>query len=200
MWEIRTDRPDGDRLQRLTLQRDGSPACYGDVMDAWRSDERFRDVFIDLLAADPHAAYYWETRPVSTADLDRPFECVTIESTLLADVQADTAAFAEHFDSAAVRDDVVAFPNLGHDALLITPCPAGPAAAYPHLAAFARRAPRGQQHALWQRVGTELEVALAGGLPIWVSTAGQGVFWLHVRLDKRPKYYNYGPYRRAAGR
>jgi Family of unknown function (DUF6940) len=28
------------------------------------------------------------------------------------------------------------------------------------------------------------------------STAGAGVAWLHVRLDDRPKYYGYPPYRR----
>jgi hypothetical protein len=34
--------------------------------------------------------------------------------------------------------------------------------------------------------------------PLWLSTAGQGVFWLHVRLDRYPKYYNHAPYRHAA--
>ena len=32
-------------------------------------------------------------------------------------------------------------------------------------------------------------------VPVWVSTAGAGVSWLHVRLDDRPKYYGYQPYR-----
>ncbi|MFL6237620.1 MAG: DUF6940 family protein [Thermoanaerobaculia bacterium] len=27
---------------------------------------------------------------------------------------------------------------------------------------------------------------------------GAGVSWLHVRLDDRPKYYGYGPYRTEA--
>jgi hypothetical protein len=31
--------------------------------------------------------------------------------------------------------------------------------------------------------------------PEWLSTAGAGVSWLHVRLDDRPKYYGYAPYR-----
>jgi hypothetical protein len=30
------------------------------------------------------------------------------------------------------------------------------------------------------------------------STAGAGVSWLHVRLDDRPKYNGYAPYREAA--
>ncbi len=34
-----------------------------------------------------------------------------------------------------------------------------------------------------------------GAMPVWLSTAGAGVSWLHVRLDTRPKYYHHGPYR-----
>ena len=30
--------------------------------------------------------------------------------------------------------------------------------------------------------------------PLWVSTNGAGVAWLHVRLDSTPKYYSYRPY------
>jgi hypothetical protein len=37
--------------------------------------------------------------------------------------------------------------------------------------------------------------AQLGSTPIWLSTAGDGIAWLHVRLDSRPKYYSYGPYR-----
>jgi hypothetical protein len=34
-----------------------------------------------------------------------------------------------------------------------------------------------------------------GARPIWLNTAGAGVPWFHVRLDKRPKYYGVDPYR-----
>jgi len=37
-----------------------------------------------------------------------------------------------------------------------------------------------------------------GDRVVWLSTAGAGVPWLHVRLDDRPKYYHYGPYRQTA--
>ena len=37
-----------------------------------------------------------------------------------------------------------------------------------------------------------------GPIPRWLSTAGLGVPWLHLRLDTRPKYYQYGPYKNAA--
>jgi hypothetical protein len=33
-------------------------------------------------------------------------------------------------------------------------------------------------------------------LPLWVSTSGLAVPWLHLRLDARPKYYGFEPYKR----
>lgn len=38
-------------------------------------------------------------------------------------------------------------------------------------------------------------VARLGVRPVWLSTAGMGVSWLHVRLDARPKYYGFAAYR-----
>jgi hypothetical protein len=90
---------------------------------------------------------------------------------------------------------VVAFANLRGDALLVVPCPAGDAGAYGHLAAFVREAPEAQRDALWREVG-EAMARRVGARPVWLSTAGAGVSWLHVRLDDRPKYYGHEPYRR----
>jgi hypothetical protein len=38
---------------------------------------------------------------------------------------------------------------------------------------------------------------VGAGRLIWVSTAGLGVIWLHMRLDSRPKYYRTNSYKRA---
>jgi len=48
----------------------------------------------------------------------------------------------------------------------------------------------------WKLVGGAMERRL-GPRPVWLSTAGGGVAWLHVRLDDRPKYYGYAQYRNA---
>ncbi len=78
---------------------------------------------------------------------------------------------------------------------MVVPCPVAEASAYRHLAAFVRLAPESQRHALWQSVA-EAMTRRIGAKPVWLSTAGAGVSWLHVRLDDRPKYYGFGPYRR----
>jgi len=84
---------------------------------------------------------------------------------------------------------------LGGDAWLVAPTPQGEAAIYTHLASFVRRAPAAQRDAFWQRIGVCLAVEIEEGKR-WLSTVGGGVSWLHVRIDRRPKYYKYEGYRR----
>ena len=84
--------------------------------------------------------------------------------------------------------------NLGGDALLIAPSPVGPPEAYPHLAAFLRLAPEAQVRSLWRHAAGALRENL-GDDPRWLSTSGLGVAWLHLRLDRSPKYYQFEPYR-----
>lgn len=103
----------------------------------------------------------------------------------------DPEAFAEHFRA---DRSVVSFGNLGGDAILIAPCPEEGGANFAHLASFTAMASQARQDALWQAVGVAMEKRI-GAKPIWLSTAGLGVAWLHVRLDTRPKYYRFAPYR-----
>jgi hypothetical protein len=187
------DRP--TLIHRVRFQ--GEPAAWSRVIDAWRETPEFRECFIHTLAAAPWPAFYWETPPVTGTSTAEAFEFVLIDSPLLAHVEPEPEVFAEHFRDPANRDGVSVFPNLGGDAVLVAPWPVGPLPAYAHLAAFCRGAPARQQHALWRRVGDAMTARLARPDPVWLSTAGQGVFWLHVRLDDRPKYYSHGPYRRA---
>ena len=53
-----------------------------------------------------------------------------------------------------------------------------------------------QVRALWRVTAQEMLRSI-GERPVWLSTAGGGVAWLHIRLDSRPKYYSFEPYRRS---
>ncbi|MDP1796726.1 MAG: hypothetical protein Q8K78_04560 [Planctomycetaceae bacterium] len=79
---------------------------------------------------------------------------------------------------------------------MIVPCPIANQVAYGHLAAFVRHAPPSQRDALWKAVG-EVWDKRVSQTPVWLSTAGAGVPWLHVRFDSLPKYYWHSPYRRT---
>ncbi|UCC13810.1 MAG: hypothetical protein JSW21_10640 [Gammaproteobacteria bacterium] len=196
-WQYVSDSLHEGRVLRQELRLDSHQPTWGDIIEGWRRDPTFRDFFIQMLATAPFPAYYFETPPLGEAALAMPFEFALIDSTLLAGVDAEPHVFESHFDGPAMRDGITVFDNLGGDAVLIAPCPTGPLPAYAHLAAFARLAPPEQQHALWKRVAETINQRLKLREPLWLSTAGQGVFWLHVRLDRYPKYYNYQPYRQA---
>ena len=85
----------------------------------------------------------------------------------------------------------------GNDATLVIPLPRGAQDAYAHLGAFARGGSSAQQQALWKGVAAAI-VAKVSATPLWLSTAGAGVAWLHLRVDDAPKYFAHGPYRGAA--
>lgn len=179
----------------MSIWQQDRPLSYAQTIGHWQHHEPFRTFFIALLARAPFAAYFWETPPLTAATQERPFEFVQVDAPQLACVRANPAPFQTHFDTAVAGEAVIAFPNLGRDAFLVVPRPQAALDAYGHLAVFTRQAPISQQHALWQRVGQALADRL-GPDPLWLSTSGLGVYWLHLRLDSRPKYYTYTPYRR----
>jgi hypothetical protein len=197
MWSTRTEQLSGGRLQKVAIDQGSSPLAFAEVLRLWQDDEAFRDFFITLLADAPFMAFRWETPTMTVALAQRPFEFVLLDSPGLGS-RPDQNAFAKHFRAAKAEESVVAFANLGRDALLVVPCPRGPVSAYGHLAAFIREAPQEQKHALWRLVGQVMQQQL-GESPVWLSTAGAGVSWLHVRLDTTPKYYGYQPYRAVPG-
>lgn len=193
-WDARIEVLEGGRTRRAWLLSGREPVPYADVLALWREDEPFRAFFDELLRDAPYEAYLWEVPPVRRVTDHRPFEFVQVDCPPLARASADAAAFAPRFADA--EDGIATFPNLGGDALLLAPAPdehgRGPA----HLAAFLRDAPPARRHALWARIGAAVADRI-GDEPLWLSTSGLGIAWLHVRLDSSPKYYSFGPYRDA---
>lgn len=183
-----------DGTLHFAVERDAEPVSFADVLQGWQTDPAFREWFNALLSDAPFSAFRWETPAVTSATAARPFEFVLLDDPDLAR-RPDPGAFAEHFLRARGAT-VIDFANLRGDAVLVVPCPVAAPTAYGHLAAFVRTAPADQRDALWKCVGETLARRLSAK-PVWLSTAGAGVSWLHVRLDDRPKYYGYEPYRKS---
>ena len=193
MWTSRTTQLSNGVI-KFAIDIGSSPMSYANVIHQWQNDAGFRTFFIDLLVDSPFSAFRWETPPITTATAKQPFEFVLLDSPDL-ESDPDPAAFAEHFID-MVPGKVVEFPNLGRDAIMIVPCPDEPISDFGHLAVFLRHSREPQQHLLWELVGAAMERRL-GPRPVWLSTAGGGAAWLHVRLDDRPKYYGYAQYRKT---
>ena len=191
-WSARSTALSNGRVIKFAIDAGSSPIPYADVLLRWQADEEFRQFFIDLLSESPFSAFRLETPPLTITTANRPFEFVLLDSPYLAG-DPDPSAFAEHFARAA-SGGVIEFPNLGNDAIMVVPCPEDSPSDYAHLAAFLRHSPVNQQHSLLQLVAAVMQRRL-NSKPIWLSSAGGGVAWLHLRLDDRPKYYGFEPYR-----
>lgn len=191
-WSVRAEDLSDGRGQRLSFEGAEGPVPYAEVCAAWRDDAPFRLLFRRLIADIPFAAVLWETPPVTRTTFDRAFECMLLESSALARMEVDPVPFHDWIQRG---EDVVTFANLGGDAILVAPCARDRDDCYPHLAAFARKGSESQWHALWRNVALAVEERVAEtSRPLWISTSGLGVAWLHVRLDDRPKYVTHQPY------
>jgi len=191
MWAKYYSYPD-DHTIKLTLQYQQKAVSFRQLLDAWRDDEYFCAFFSSLLASLPMPAFFWEMPALCSSMLEQPFECVFVDSPDLVMVDPEPLHFQAYY--AGAHNRIADFENLGGDALLVVPEPLDACSAYAHIADFSRSAPLKQQCALWRRVG-ELCHQHIGVIPLWLNTSGLGVFWLHIRLDKAPKYYTYLPYK-----
>ncbi len=194
MFTAQIENLNNPKKQKIILKQEGRSLSFEEVIYLWREDKSFCSFFISVLDKTPYEAYFWETPPVNQDTLDRDFEFVWIESSALASVQPEAHTFREHFDSESEIRGVTSFWNLGRDSRLVAPYPKTPVSDYSHLAAFMRNASNEQKQAFWRIVGEEMKDQISNK-PLWLSTSGLGVYWLHVRLDSRPKYYQHTPYK-----
>jgi len=190
MWAAVNTTPSEEGTRKFTIKQKGETLTYADVLGLWDTSHEFRSYYLDILSASPFTAYRWEHPCVETSTTSRPYEFVLVRSESL-ERAVDSNAFSSHFDS---ESEVTTFSNLGRDAVMVVPCPVAELEIYGHLAAFVRGAPASQRHELLRSITRAMNERISDA-PVWLSTAGMGVSWLHVRLDNRPKYYSHEAYR-----
>lgn len=190
MWTAQAHELDGS-VTKYTIKQNGTPVSYQAFIGLIQESEQFISFFIEILKSSPYKGFFWEVKPITSSSLAEDFEFVLVNSSILPRLSPDTKSFKEHFRQ---NKSVHSFPNLGGDAQLIVPGPMSDTNNYTHLANFVRHAPTDQIHLFWETVGKEYEAKI-GDQRKWLSTAGLGVYWLHVRVDSRPKYYRHTPYK-----
>lgn len=184
-------------VQKISLFQDEIQLGYEDVILHWRQNSEFRTFYVSVLEQCLFDAFFWEHPPVTTQSIRQPYEFVLVNSAQLSAMNADPNPFQEKFSSAASGQTVIAFENLGRDAELIVPLPVATGQKiYAHFASFLRGAPEHQKHELLIVLSHALQKRI-DDRPTWVSTSGLGVYWLHIRLDTRPKYYSFHGYRQS---
>ena len=191
-WSHRCESALSGRATKYTLLCDDEPIGFDRALDLMSRGDSFTTYLTGLLRASPWTAYRWETPPITAARIGRPFEFVLTSDAFL-EMTPEPEVFAGYFNAAAPGTQVLAVPNLGGTATMVVPRQIVEPGAYTHLANFARRAPPAQVAALWACVAATAREKLSAK-PLWISTAGGGVSWLHVRIEGSPKYYAYRPY------
>jgi hypothetical protein len=193
MWEAKSNIVNNNAY-KISLFEDKVQLCCADVIRHWRTSYEFRDFYISILKESSFDAFFWEHPPLTKSNASKAYEFVLVNSPQLSRVRADPNPFLVQFRSKTASQSIIAFENLGKDAELIVPCPMVVESKYAHFADFVRNAPKDQMHELFVVLANSLENKM-GDKPTWVSTSGLGVYWLHIRLDTRPKYYSYQPYK-----
>ncbi len=191
MWTKKIITETSTTIRFRVLQNDQA-LTFQEVFLLWSNSIEFRTFYIELLATSPFPSFYWEHPGLRTSLSARPYEFVLLISNSLEKRRLNTTAFADFFHT---EELVVDFDNLGKNARLIVPSPLGDIADNKHLGKFIRANKPAQQQLLFQRIGELMLERVNKQKEIWLNTAGNGVIWLHIRLDSRPKYYKTQAYR-----
>ena len=202
-WNLEVQKAQNSATSKLSVQKfflrnETNRINCEQVIQLWQKNTLFNEWFSEELVSLSlsQKAVRWETPYLTQNNLDRDFEFVLVDSPGL-DRRADPTTFADKF-VAAKADSVIAFPNLGRNGIMVVPTPGADHSIYCHLLSFLRGGTRQQCNLLWRTTGEQMENRV-NEIPVWLSTAGGGVAWLHVRLDDRPKYYSYAPYKNVPG-
>lgn len=126
-------------------------------------------------------------------DFDSKFIEKFIESDELESIEhQDYTPFAEHInlhlEVNLSNSNVISFENKSKDTLLIIPIPK-PDKNYLSIKDFIDNAPKQQQYEFWNYASEQILKFKKKYGQIYVSTHGLGVYYFHLRLCTKPKYY-----------
>lgn len=191
MWKV-SEIESSQQNIKFAIHEDGSPISNRYFLELLQDSQSFREFYNSFLAETDYEAFFWENKPMMGQNLGQDYECTILNSAFLASRSPDSQTFRQYFDKDKM---VVTFSNLGNDAELIVPCPQKDDNCYTHIGSFVRKADDEQIDEFWKITGRET-LREIGSKPKWLSTSGLGVFWLHVRIDTIPKYYQTKEYKK----
>jgi hypothetical protein len=180
----------------LQLQENGHPLSFATVIKYWKERAPFREFYTATLLKHGGNGCFWEHPRLNQSTADQASECVITQTDAFSQRTANFRPFAQ---AVSPGKSISIFPNLSGNALLAVPNQSEESRFNGRdLISFLQTAPTDLVHGLWKAIGVETTTAIETEAPFhYLSTHGLGVLWLHVRLEKRPKYYHHRPYRRG---
>jgi len=201
MYTVIKNKISNNKIRYQFTKQDNSKLTYAEFINLLKNkDERFLDIFRQELATIQsdlgQSAYFWKCVPVSSNTINKEFEFIAIKSEDLDNDRQDYSSFQGYFGR---NSDVVDFPSRSGDTLIVPvpkresdfPCESGNEIVdYKNIREFNRNALLEQWKKVWQKVGEKMDEELrSGNTARWLNTHGLAVPYLHIRLDKSPKYY-----------
>lgn len=167
---------------------------YKAITKMIKHDYEFMCKFLRILREFESTTYFFECPSIKSSNVkDKKFEFVLISAHL--SLKDDPQSYKQYFIEKT--QSVVHFYNPSKTCLLIVPYPLSKKHNYSSLGPYIRQDMIEQYLKLFEETGHQLLRLLKESVdPIWLSTHGAGVPWLHIRLDKIPKYYSFIPYKK----
>jgi hypothetical protein len=132
--------------------------------------------------------FFYQTSVIDS-NMSNEYKEKYIESNKLELINQNYDSFDEYFIKPKNKY-VTSFTNLSGNSVLIVPVPTKKSKHnYTTLKDFIDNAPKVQQKAFWNHVAECIIEMLKVVDKIYVNTHGLGVYYLHVRLDTKPKNY-----------
>lgn len=178
---------------RIRITEEDNLLTFREVFDLWQASTGFIDFYVDSLIALDYDEFFWEHPAIKEEYLDKPYEFVVQKSISFSRRNVDENAFSDYINT---NKQVAVFDNLGKNARLVVPTKQSSKNTYKHMGTFVRNAKKEQIHEQFNQLSQTILEEVEAGRLIWVSTAGLGVIWLHMRLDSRPKYYRTNSYKK----
>jgi hypothetical protein len=161
------------------------------------------ETILKVRDGDGMSQLFWECPPVTYETFESAvFEFVVLPTSSLTHppILMSEVHFADKL-TALGATGAVAFTSLGGDATLVAPLPESGAkdrgSMFTELQAFLEHGSDDQRKLWWKTLAETYTEGLKNGAErkLWLSTHGGGVGYLHGRIDTRPKYYHYTPYK-----
>jgi ubiquitin C-terminal hydrolase len=191
------------------LQCNGRDVYWDSVLDFFKDfsykllTNEIRKNMLSYMNNKSTKAFFFEMTPISRETLSTDlFQFVLLPAEGLQDLKTDANAFSDtdndQMKVCSAKESIITFVNMNSDAILVVPCKEEniDIETYAHFATFVSGATVEQHNKLWQTVIKKAQdIMEVAPNDIWINTSGEGVHWLHVRLDTRPKYYHkYEPF------
>jgi len=171
---------------RFRIKKDNQFLTFREVFELWSSNETFIKFYKNELIKMNFKAFYWEHPALKKEYLEKNYECLIEKSSILEGLPLNKNAFKDYIYN---NEEVACFMNLGNTARLVVPTKKTENEIYNHFGKFIRFADENQIIAVFKCIGQTITQEIERQKVVWLSTAGLGVIWLHIRMDIRPKYY-----------